>query len=58
MRPLPAVTFRETAIDYLVHGQDIAVPLGPGNPYQQFTAQAAAAGGTRVFTTRVSIAAR
>jgi uncharacterized protein (TIGR03083 family) len=26
-RPLPAVTFRETAIDYLVHGQDIAVPL-------------------------------
>jgi uncharacterized protein (TIGR03083 family) len=27
-RPLPALTFRETAIDYLVHGQDIAVPLG------------------------------
>ena len=27
-RPLPTVTFRETAIDYLVHGQDIAVPLG------------------------------
>jgi hypothetical protein len=27
-RPLPSVTFRETAIDYLVHGQDIAVPLG------------------------------
>jgi uncharacterized protein (TIGR03083 family) len=27
-RPVPAVTFRETAIDYLVHGQDIAVPLG------------------------------
>ena len=27
-RPLPAVTFRETAIDYLVHGLDIAVPLG------------------------------
>ena len=27
-RPLPAVTFRETAIDYLVHSQDIAVPLG------------------------------
>jgi uncharacterized protein (TIGR03083 family) len=26
-RPLSAVTFRETAIDYLVHGQDIAVPL-------------------------------
>jgi uncharacterized protein (TIGR03083 family) len=27
-RPLPTVTFRETAVDYLVHGQDIAVPLG------------------------------
>jgi uncharacterized protein (TIGR03083 family) len=27
-RPLPTLTFRETAIDYLVHGQDIAVPLG------------------------------
>ena len=27
-RPLPTVTFRESAIDYLVHGQDIALPLG------------------------------
>jgi uncharacterized protein (TIGR03083 family) len=27
-RPLPTVTFREAAIDYLVHGQDIAIPLG------------------------------
>ena len=27
-RPLPTLTFRETAIDYLVHGQDIAIPLG------------------------------
>jgi uncharacterized protein (TIGR03083 family) len=27
-RPLPTVTFRETAIDYLVHGRDIAIPLG------------------------------
>ncbi|WP_055479961.1 maleylpyruvate isomerase family mycothiol-dependent enzyme [Sphaerimonospora mesophila] len=26
-RPLPSVTFRETAIDYLVHAQDIALPL-------------------------------
>jgi uncharacterized protein (TIGR03083 family) len=26
-RPLPTVTFRESAIDYLVHGQDIAIPL-------------------------------
>src|SRR5215471_3546891 len=33
-RPLPAVTFRETAIDYLVHGQDIAVPLGRSLPMQ------------------------
>jgi uncharacterized protein (TIGR03083 family) len=31
-RPLPAVTFRETAIDYLVHGQDITVPLGRSLP--------------------------
>jgi uncharacterized protein (TIGR03083 family) len=31
-RPLPTVTFRETAIDYLVHGQDIAVPLGRALP--------------------------
>jgi uncharacterized protein (TIGR03083 family) len=27
-RPLPTVTFRETAIDYLVHTMDIAIPLG------------------------------
>jgi len=27
-RSLPTVTVRETAIDYLVHGQDIMVPLG------------------------------
>jgi uncharacterized protein (TIGR03083 family) len=27
-RPVPTLTFGETAIDYLVHGQDIAVPLG------------------------------
>ena len=31
-RPVPTVTFRETAIDYLVHGQDIAVPLGRALP--------------------------
>jgi uncharacterized protein (TIGR03083 family) len=31
-RPLPTVTFRETAIDYLVHGQDISVPLGRALP--------------------------
>jgi uncharacterized protein (TIGR03083 family) len=27
-KPLPTVTVRETAIDYAVHGQDIAIPLG------------------------------
>jgi uncharacterized protein (TIGR03083 family) len=27
-QPLPAVTYRESAIDYLVHSQDIAIPLG------------------------------
>ena len=27
-RPLPAVGYRESAIDYLVHTQDIATPLG------------------------------
>jgi len=27
-RPLPTVTYRETAVDYLVHTQDIAIPLG------------------------------
>lgn len=26
-RPLPTLTFHETAIDYVVHGMDIAVPL-------------------------------
>jgi len=31
-RPLPTLTFRETAIDYLVHGQDIAIPLGRNLP--------------------------
>lgn len=27
-RPIPTVTYRESAIDYLVHLQDIAIPLG------------------------------
>jgi uncharacterized protein (TIGR03083 family) len=31
-RPLPTVTYCETAIDYLVHGQDIALPLGRDLP--------------------------
>jgi S-formylglutathione hydrolase FrmB len=40
------------------HGRlHIDVPLGPGNPYQQFTAAAAVAG-TRVYTTTVRIQRR
>jgi|SRR6478609_2647148 uncharacterized protein (TIGR03083 family) len=31
-RPLPTVTYRETATDYLVHTQDIAVPVGRSIP--------------------------
>lgn len=31
-QPLPTVTHRETAVDHLVHGQDIAVPLGRALP--------------------------
>jgi uncharacterized protein (TIGR03083 family) len=27
-RPLPSLTYRDTAVDYLVHAQDIAIPLG------------------------------
>ena len=27
-RPLPTVSYRESAIDYLIHLQDIAIPLG------------------------------
>jgi hypothetical protein len=30
-RPLPAVTSRESAIDYLVHLQDIAIPWSQGS---------------------------
>lgn len=31
-RPLPTMTYRESAIDYLVHTQDIAIPLGRDVP--------------------------
>jgi uncharacterized protein (TIGR03083 family) len=41
-RPLPTVTYRETAIDYLVHTQDIAVPLGRSIPMPVPTAVVAA----------------
>jgi S-formylglutathione hydrolase FrmB len=36
----------------------LTVPLGPGNAAQQYTPQAAAAGGTKVFTTRVVLSGR
>ena len=36
----------------------LRVPLGPGNRYQQSTAAARAAGGTRVYATRVTISRR
>jgi hypothetical protein len=36
----------------------LKVPLGPGNPAQQYTAEAAAAGGTQVFETRVRLRGR
>jgi hypothetical protein len=49
---------REDRTDHLTAGDDgrlrIDVPLGPGNPDQQYTA-AALLRGTRVFTTRVKI---
>jgi hypothetical protein len=35
----------------------ITVPLGPANPYREYTAQGDAAG-TRVYTTTVSIVPR
>ena len=35
----------------------LEIPLGPSNPYQQYTAQAAVTG-TAVYRTRVSIAPR
>jgi uncharacterized protein (TIGR03083 family) len=41
-RPLPTVTIRETAIDYLVHGQDMAIPLGRNLPVPADLAMVAA----------------
>jgi uncharacterized protein (TIGR03083 family) len=46
-RPLPTVTYREAAIDYLVHPQDIAVPLG--RPLEMPT-RAAVVAADRVWT--------
>jgi S-formylglutathione hydrolase FrmB len=46
-----------TVVVRATHGGQLRlrVPLGPGNRHQQDTAAARAAGGTRVYTTRVSI---
>jgi uncharacterized protein (TIGR03083 family) len=46
-RPLPSVTYRDTAIDYLVHAQDIVVPLGR---HLDMPADAAVVAADRVWT--------
>jgi hypothetical protein len=33
----------------------LRVPLGPGNPHQQYTAESVATGGNRTYTSRVRI---
>jgi uncharacterized protein (TIGR03083 family) len=46
-RPLPTLTYRESAIDYLVHAQDIAIPLGR---HLAMPADAAVVAAHRVWT--------
>jgi uncharacterized protein (TIGR03083 family) len=46
-RPLPTVTYLESAIDYLVHPQDIAIPLGRR---LEMPADVAAVAAQRVWT--------
>src|SRR3954451_21739469 len=46
-RPLPTVTYLESAIDYLVHPQDIAIPLGRR---LEMPTDAAAVAAQRVWT--------
>jgi uncharacterized protein (TIGR03083 family) len=46
-RPLPTVTYLESAIDYLVHPQDIAIPLGRR---VEMPADVAAVAAQRVWT--------
>jgi uncharacterized protein (TIGR03083 family) len=46
-RPLPTVTYLESAIDYLVHPQDIAIPLGR---QLEMPADVAAVAAQRVWT--------
>lgn len=41
-RPLPTVSYRESAIDYLVHAQDIAIPLRRDVPMPTLAATVAA----------------
>lgn len=46
-RPLPTLTYPETALDYLVHTQDIAIPLGRS---AQMPLDAAVVAADRVWT--------
>jgi uncharacterized protein (TIGR03083 family) len=46
-RPLPTLTYRESAIDYLVHPQDIAIPL---ERHLAMPADAAVVAAQRVWT--------
>ena len=46
-RPLPSVTYRDAAVDYLVHAQDIAIPLGR---HLDMRADAAVVAANRVST--------
>jgi len=51
-RPLPTATFRETAIDYLVHGQDIADPIGRALDPLTGTEPTSVRRATRAYATR------
>lgn len=58
-RSLPTVTYQETAIDYLVHAQDIAVPLGRQIDTPEVAAVAAADrlwSSARMFHARAKLA--
>jgi uncharacterized protein (TIGR03083 family) len=54
-RPLPTLTYRESAIDYLVHPQDIAIPLGR---HLAMPIDAAVVAADRVWTSRRMFHAR
>lgn len=54
-KPLPTVTYAESAVDYLVHAQDIAIPLG--RPFEM-PADVAVVAADRVWTSRRMFHAR